>query len=306
MTRRMPRNLALLLAVGLAGCATTVPYVGQGPHPQIQRGRPVLLVDTLGNVLAIIPKIILLDWRFACHAVSPTTESYMARYLDSHQHEVGTTQVQLNQYAPHHDLRRLVTNHNVAWPYRLLLGIPTTLVFDVVLPGRLFPWGDYYNPWTDTVHIYSDHPAIGLHELGHSYDINRRRLKGTYAAIRLIPFVDLYQEMQASKEAMKYLRQIEDREQELRAYKILYPAFGTYAGGYLFIPGGSVIGAAVGHVFGRGKAHSRAKYYERLDEQPLASPSTPNAASSTSPAPASAGQTPAHNREQSAGTGSQR
>jgi uncharacterized protein YceK len=269
----MPRGLVLLVAVSLAGCATANPYVGQGPHPQVQRGRPVLLVDALGNVLAIIPKIVLWDWRVADHAISPETESYVVSYLDSHQQQVGGTQVQLNQYAPHHDLARLARNRKIAWPYRLILGLPTTLVFDVLLPGRLFPWGDYYNPWTDTVHLYSDHPAVGLHEIGHSYDINRRRFKGTYAAIRMVPFVDLFQEMQATGEAIDYLRETGDRPQELRSYKILYPAFGTYAGGYMFILGGSLIGAVVGHVFGRVKAHDRAQYYQRLDAAEAATPS---------------------------------
>ena len=222
MSRRMARSVALLVAISLAGCATANPYVGQGPHPQVQRGRPVLVVDALGNILAVIPKIVLLDWRVADHAISPDTEAYVVKYLDGHQQQVGTTQVQLNQYAPHHDLARLVRNHNVAWPYRLILGFPITLVFDVLLPGRLFPWGDYYNPWTDTVHVYSDHPAVGLHEIGHAYDTNRRRFKGTYAAIRMVPFVDLFQEMQATGEALDYLRETGDRPQELRAYKILY------------------------------------------------------------------------------------
>lgn len=271
----MARSVALLVAISLAGCATANPYVGQGPHPQVQRGRPVLVVDALGNILAVIPKIVLLDWRVADHAISPDTEAYVVKYLDGHQQQVGTTQVQLNQYAPHHDLARLVRNHNVAWPYRLILGFPITLVFDVLLPGRLFPWGDYYNPWTDTVHVYSDHPAVGLHEIGHAYDTNRRRFKGTYAAIRMVPFVDLFQEMQATGEAIDYLRETGDRPQELRAYKILYPAFGTYAGGYMFILGGSLIGAVVGHVFGRIKAHDRAEYYKRLDAKAATSSEAP-------------------------------
>jgi hypothetical protein len=264
-SRVYSRELAWLVALAMTGCATTVPYVGQGPHPQIERGQPVPPVDALGNVLAIFPKLLLFDWRFANHSISPETESYVARYLDAYQAEVGQTMVRLNQYAPHKDLKRLVTNRQVAWPYRLLLGLPSTLIIDVLLPGRLFPWGDYYNPWTNTVHVYSDHPAISLHEAGHAYDIGRRRFKGTYAAIRIVPFVDLYQEAQATDEAIRHFIETGDRKQELRAYKILYPAMGTYAGSYMFILGGSIIGAIVGHLYGRAKAHDRAKYYERLD-----------------------------------------
>ena len=44
---------------------------------------------------------------------------------------------------------------------------------------------------------------------------------------------------------------------EDEAYKVLYPAYGTYAGsyaGFFFIPFGSVIGAIVGHIIGRSEA----------------------------------------------------
>jgi len=282
----LQRTVALLVAVALAGCATTVPYVGQGPHPQMERGQPVLPIDAIGNVFAVFGKILLWNWRFASHSVSSETEAYLVKYVDAHQKETGRTVFRLNQYAPHKDLKRLITNKQVAWPYRLLIGIPVTLIFDVVLPGRIFLWGDYYNPWTNTVHLYSDHPAISLHEAGHSYDIGHRRFKGTYAFIRTIPFVDLYQEAQATDEAITHFIEIGDRHQEYRAYKILYPAMGTYAGSYMFIVGGSVIGAIVGHIFGRAKAHDRRKYYEQLDAQK-------EAASSLTPHTATRGVAPA-------------
>ena len=145
-------------------------------------------------------------------------------------------------------------NRYVAWPYRLLLGFPITLVFDVLLPGRLFPWGDYYNPYTNTVHLYSDHPAVALHEAGHVHDFASRRHKGTYAAVRLIPFVDLYQEYKATKEAIGYLKETENLPTELAAYKILYPAYGSYAGSYLFPPIGTLGGVLLGHAAGRSAA----------------------------------------------------
>ncbi len=99
---------------------------------------------------------------------------------------------------------RLARNRHVAWPYRLLIGLPVTLVFEVLLPGRLFPWGDYYNPYTNTVHLYSDHAAVALHEAGHAHDLASRRFKGT-------------------DEALDYLKASGDRTGEVAAYKILYP-----------------------------------------------------------------------------------
>lgn len=257
--------LAFFLSLVLVGCSTTTPYVGQGPHRQLQRGRAVPPIDAAGNVLAVIGKILLWDWRFANHSISSDTEAQLIDYVDAHQKETGQTAFRLNQYAPHKDLKRLISNKQVAWPYRVLVGVPITLVVDVLLPGRLFPWGDYYNPWTNTVHLYSDHPAISLHEAGHAYDIGHRRFKGTYALIRLIPFVDIYQEVQATDEAIGHFIETGDRPQEYRAYKILYPAMGTYAGSYIFIVGGPAIGAALGHACAWMKVRDRREYYERLD-----------------------------------------
>lgn len=93
----MRRGVAVLLSLALAGCATTVPYTGQGPHPQLERGAPVPVVDFLGN-------------------------------------------------------------------------------------------------------------ALSLHEAGHVHDLATRKYKGTYSALRLIPFVDLYQEYKATQETIGYLR----------------------------------------------------------------------------------------------------
>lgn len=261
------RSLTVLVALSLSGCATT-PYVGQGPHPQITRGRPVPIIDALGNVFALPIKLILFHWKMDNHTISEQTESYLVRYLDSPASVTDGTHFSLNEYAPGRALKRLVKNRKVAWPYRLLLGFPITLITDVLLPGRLFAGllgGDSYNPFTDTVAMYSDLPSVALHEAGHAHDFNRRRWKGTYALIRLIPFVDLYQEYQATDEAVDHLVGIGDRPEELAAYKILYPAYGTYVGNYFFLPGGSVLGALLGHVVGRMKARSRATYYERLD-----------------------------------------
>jgi len=133
-----------------------------------------------------------------------------------------------------------------------------------MLPGRLFPWGDYFNPYTNTVHLYSDHPAVALHEAGHSHDFAKRRLKGSYAAARLIPLVDLYQEFQATDEAIEYLIEVGDRQTELSAYKILYPAYGTYVGNYLLFPFGLLV-VVFGHIHGRATANDREEFYQKLD-----------------------------------------
>jgi hypothetical protein len=266
----------------LAGCATTVPYIGVGPHPQLERGAPVPPVDFIGNVLSLPGKLLLWSWKFNLHSISPQTEEKLVEYLGARDlPALERATFRLNQYNPGQDLSRLVKNRDVAWPYRLLLGLPVTLVVDVLLPGRLFPWGDYYNPFTNTVHLYSDHPAVALHEAGHAHDFASRRYKGSYAAIRLIPFVDLYQEYRATKEAIGYLKATQDHATELGAYKVLYPAYGSYVGNYIFPPIGTVGGVLLGHAAGRSKAALQERSYRRKD-------ATPNSALTAPPSPSQA------------------
>ena len=266
--RHLAANL-LLNGLLVTGCAFTTPYVGQGPHPQVTRGTPIPPLDVLGNILSLLDKLILWNWNFNSHEISPDTEQGLIRYLEFKNLPVfEDTKYRLNQYSPLADLHALVINRQVAWPYRLLVGLPLTLIYDVLLPGRIFPWGDYFNPYTNTAHLYSDDIAIALHEAGHAYDFADFPHKGTYALIRLIPFVDLYQEWRATDNAVNYLVEIEDRETEFHAYRTLWPAYGTYLGGYfpLRIPiVGAVVGAIFGHGAGRTKVAFRRKYYERMD-----------------------------------------
>ncbi|MBI3292359.1 MAG: hypothetical protein HYZ73_06075 [Elusimicrobia bacterium] len=280
MKRLRSRGLAYVLVLTMTGCAIARPYVPQGGHATISRGHPILPVDVVGNVFGLLSKVLFLSWKLDNHAISPTTEAYLTRYLDSPNNMTEGTHFSLNEYAPGRALSRLVNNHKVAWPYRLLLGFPVTLIFDVILPGRLFAGflgGDSYNPFTDTVSIYSDLPSVALHEAGHAHDMNQRCYKGTYAAIRLIPFVDLYQEFEATDEALRYLVETGDHKEEIAAYKILYPAYGSYVGSYIFPPIGTLGGIVIGHIAGRSTAWEKTKLYTRSEAaaQPLDSSSLP-------------------------------
>lgn len=263
--------VCLCLATCLVvGCAVSVPYVGQGPHPQIRRGRPVLLIDTLGNVFSLIPKLLFWSGRMDNHAISAQTEEVLVKYLNSVEDSpaLKDTLFRLNEYRPIDDLNRIFRNRHVAWPYRILLGLPTTLLWEVILPGRIFGGilgGDHYNPFTNTVHVYSDHKAIVLHETGHAHDFAQQRYKGLYATLRIIPGVDLLQEFVATEKTIDFFIANQNRTDELDAYRILYPAYGTYIGSYI-IPYGAYPGIAVGHIWGRLKARSRAKTYRILDK----------------------------------------
>ncbi len=135
-------------------------------------------------------------------------------------------------------------NKTVGAGWRYTIGAISVL-FYTILPGRFFG-GDAYNPYTNTIYLYSDIPAVALHEAGHSKDFGRRENKGTHAALYLLPFAPLYYEANATSDALTYLENQSRWKDQQRAYEILYPAYGTYVAG--------IWGVIPGHIIGRMKA----------------------------------------------------
>lgn len=193
----------------------------------IERGerRPVL--DGVGWVMGVPGKIILWDRRVDNHAVSAETEEAIRRYLEAN--NLSHVKVRINQYAPLDDWRRLRANKTVGWGYRYTIGA-LSVAGEAVLPGRVFG-GDRYNPYTGTIHLYSDIPAIALHEGGHAKDFTRRKHPGTYGLVTALPFGSLWPEAIATGDAIAYAEQQNNPELEQESYRILFPAYGTYLGG---------------------------------------------------------------------------
>jgi hypothetical protein len=220
---------------------------------QIERGQVRPVLDTAGWVLGIPSKIILWDRRMDNHSISPETEEALAAYLDANQ--LTSVKVRLNQYAPGDEWRRLAANDAVGFGWRYSFGALSWLG-DTLLPGRLFG-GDHYNPFTNTLNIYSDAPAIAWHEAGHAKDWARRKYKGAYAAIYALPAAPLWHEAIASGDALAYVVESGSPEDQEEAYRLLYPAYGTYVGGAAgdLLPGAGFIpyaGSVVaGHIVGR-------------------------------------------------------
>lgn len=262
-------TLAVLIATTI-GCANPlrpraidISKVYQHPEPidnapQIQRGQPRKVIDTVGWIVGIPSKILLWNRRVDNHDISPETESEMAEYLEIN--GLHHTRVRLNQYRPGEDWRRLARNRNVNPLIRFTFGTVTVLG-ETLLPGRIFG-GDHYNPYTDTIHLYSDVPAIALHEGGHAKDFARRKYKGLYAIGYTLPFGALFYERQATADVFDFYENHGTPEQYAAAAEILYPAYGTYVGsaGGRAIPRynfpiyvGSVL---TGHALGRREANN--------------------------------------------------
>jgi hypothetical protein len=258
-----------VLAAGLlaSGCAS-LPYsrscsaerpeslrLREGEQ-QIEIGRRCWVINVLGNVLSIPSKVILLNYKVDSHWISSNTVNRLRCYLADN--ELNDVKVRVNEYAPGGEWSRLFRNKHVGWLWRYTAGIYSVLYY-TVLPGRLFG-GDNYNPYTDTVNIYSDLPAVALHEAGHAKDVAGRKYRGLYAVIRILPLVPLYHEWLATGDAIAYLSDSKLPRTQRSAYRILYPAYCTYIGDQVttYYPGlGYLVklGAVVpGHIAGQVRA----------------------------------------------------
>lgn len=286
--RSLGAGLVGLLAAGqLLGCATT-PYsfaahgetdltlkLREG-ESQIERGVPNAWIDGFGHYFFSLPtKLILLDWKVDNHDISPEVEKSLEEYL--HANGLCNTKVRLNQYAPGGEWQRLFKNREMPGGWRYTLGL-LAVSFYTILPERLlagFPFiggGDHYNPFTNTVSIYSDRRPVVLHEGGHAKDFaswQNRHWMGVYAALRSIPLlglvVALWQEAVATNDALSWELATAGSRESKTAYRTLYPAYGTYLGGTAqtaasFFVGGWILYAVqygivvVGHVAGQTRA----------------------------------------------------
>ena len=260
-TRCLLISASLFLNVGCAGGLGQWSAISKSHpakvcvRPQIERGQPRPFVDGVGWVCGIPSKIILWDPRVDNHNVSETTERAIAQYVEDQ--ELTHTKVRINQYAPIDEWRRLNANRSVGWGWRYSLGALTWLE-ETVLPGRLFG-SDHYNPYTDTISIYSDAPAIAIKEGSRARDVSSRRYPGTYMAVNSLPLVSMWHDTVATEYAFEYLREEHDELME-EGYHLLYPAYGAHLGSDLIsfttVPNtlGAVAGAIPGHILGRYEA----------------------------------------------------
>jgi hypothetical protein len=195
-----------------------------------------------------LAKLFLWDRRVDSHQISPQTIAYLSGYLAAN--ELDDVQVLVNTYKPGNQWQRLFKNRSVGAGWRYTLGV-LSVSFYTILPGRFFG-GDAYNPYTNTIYLYSDIPAIALHEGGHAKDTAGRVYKGTHAAIYNIPFAPLYYEARASNDALSYLADQALPQQQRDGYRIMHPAYGTYVVGSVAggTPGISLLGAIPGHISG--------------------------------------------------------
>lgn len=182
----------------------------------------------IGHVLSTPLKVIFWDFDIGGGLDEERTKSVLSM-LEQNKDIKGLF-VRVNHNEAFYDLYRIFTekklkerNNLVA---RTILGSLICLKDEI---WAEFFRGDYYNPISKTVVVYSNIESIPGHEIGHNQDFNRFTSDWEYTLARSLPPVMLYQEWQASKNAKKNL----SSQDQWQFNRYLLPAFFTYIlGGY--------------------------------------------------------------------------
>ncbi len=260
---RTPAVLLTLLCVLVTGC-TTQPYTygtgrgdrDKGLYPPMEQqifiGKPSPVLDAADWYWppSLLAKLLLWNIDIDSHEISDETLDVLKKYVADN--DLADVQILVNTYKPGNQWQRLFKNRTMNPFWRYTLGI-LSVSFYTILPGRFFG-GDNFNPYTNTLNLFSDVPSIALHEAGHAKDFASRELKGTYSAIYALPFVALYHEGVATSDALSYLLDQNCSEERKDAYNLLYPAYSTYVGGNIApftSPVIQYIGIIPGHIAGR-------------------------------------------------------
>jgi len=223
-----------------------------GSNARVERGQDRPVVDGVGWVFGIPSKILLWDRRALNHNVSDATVAEVTEYLDrNHLHH---TVVRVNQYVPLQEWKRLTQNRNIAPGWRYSVGTLKWVKYTLV-PGRLFG-KDEYNPYTNSLYLYSDMPTLGLSEAAYAKDVSTRERPGTYAAAQELPLVSLWHETLATGEVERYVRIHGSSEDMNKIRHDLYARYGMEIAGSAtqLLPDGSGLFAILGAVGGHATA----------------------------------------------------
>ncbi len=222
---------------------------------EVVQGNPNKIVDGLGWVVGIPRRIVLWDRRVDSHQVQPETMAEVATYAKVN--ELDGICVRVNQYAPADEWKRLTQNDRISPGWRYTVGA-LSLVGYTLLPGRIMGI-DNYNPYTNSVYVYSDVPALAMEAAAYAKDIKQRELPGTYASVNTLPVVSVWHETINTQDTLNYLQTHGTYEEQREGLAILYPNYGASVGGafgslFGFTGVFEIGGAVVGHVSGWHKA----------------------------------------------------
>lgn len=262
--------------VTLSGCAHNLPTVSRCGHSEqhqsgsenstsaldVRYGRPNKVLDSTGWLFGVPRKLLLWDRRVDNHNVSHQTTESIATFAEMHQ--LDGLCARINQYDPIDEFSRLRTNTTVAPGWRYTLGTMSVIGYTLV-PGRIIGL-DQYNPYTNSVYVYSDVPALAVEATAYAKDVRSRTLPGTYAAVNQLPFVSLWHESVNVRDAVAFVEQQGTPEERVDGLRVLHANYGsTIAVATGAGPIAQIGGAVAGQLTGRFQAAWMERKSEKSD-----------------------------------------
>jgi hypothetical protein len=217
-------------------------------------GEPNKTLDRIGYVVGFPARLLTLNKNVNNHHLSPETLDKLRVYLE--ENDITDVYVVVDKYDPKDQWRRLRDNDRISPFWRYSVGAITCIGY-TILPNRIFG-GDRYNPFTNTLNLSSDVPAMVLAEAAYAKDIHSQRFPGFYASIvNDLPILTVFRQTRATSDVVGYARIQGDWATEKQTYLVMYPQIGVGCigpiGFYVPVVGPflDLGGAVAGHVAGR-------------------------------------------------------
>lgn len=218
----------------------------------MEYGKPHKILDKLGWLVGLPERVFTLNPKASNHEVSPETVETLRTYLEAN--DLGDVLISVNDYDPKGQWQRLRENDLVNPLWRYSVGTLSWLGY-TLFPYRVFG-GDEYNPFTNSLNVTSDVPALVLAEAAYAKDIRSQSLRGTYGTMSYLPVLSLVRRVRGANDVLAYTRETEDWASEKEAYPILYSRIGSttfepvsdlipVVGPFVAV-GGAVVGQATG------------------------------------------------------------
>jgi hypothetical protein len=250
-------------------------------------GEPHPTLDRIAWVIGIPDRILPLNKKINNHQLSEETAAKLEEYLQKN--DLTDVYITVNQYDPKGQWQRLRENRRIGAGWRYSLGTLNWISY-TLLPDRIFG-GDYYNPYTNSLSINSDVPAIVLYEAAFAKDVHACNLPGTYAAINELPVISIWRRERAMRDVLSYARAHDDWPIEREAYCVVFPQMGAestmLAAPFIptiWRPFLGIGGAVAGHAVGRTVAATQAKYHAPKNRSPEPEHSEPEVPEEVPPA----------------------
>ena len=194
-------------------------------------------------------------WNKARTPLSPTTIRIMNDYLEDN--ELEALNIEFQTETPKDDWNRLEANTSINPLLKYSLGSFDWLSNKITKPSF---WGrNYYDPYTNTMHINSNNNLEIMAEMSYAKIIQRQSYPGLYALGSKLPFISILVQKQKTNEMIAYAKLKQDWELEKATIRKMYPGMlngsskdigrvaGLFFGPFYLRPAISVGGVLVGY-----------------------------------------------------------